>query len=310
MEDVIFLSPVFKQNIWGGERLKTDFGYDIPGNPTGECWGISAHPNGDCKIINSVYKGHTLSWLWTSHHELFGDCQSSVFPLLVKIIDAKDDLSIQVHPDNDYARVHENGALGKTECWYILDCDLDATIIIGHHAASKEELKDDITHCEWKKLLREIPIRKGDFFQIEPGTVHAIKAGTLILETQQDSDITYRLYDYDRLQNGKPRTLHIRQSIDVIKCPFTPVNIKHKLAVYEHAKVDRLVSCPYYTVELETITGKQYLKKEAPFEIISVIDGAGSVDSYPVKKGDHLILTNARKECELDGRMSLIHSFV
>lgn len=310
MEDVIFLKPVFKQNIWGGERLKTVFGYDIPTNQTGECWGVSAHPNGDCEILNGSFKGHTLSYLWTKHRELFGNYQSSVFPLLVKIIDAKADLSIQVHPDNEYAKTHEKGALGKTECWYILDCNPDATIIIGHNANSKEELKDDITQCAWKKLLREIPIRKGDFFQIEPGTIHAIKAGTLILETQQDSDITYRLYDYDRLQNGKPRPLHIRQSIDVIKCPYIPANTTRKRIDYEHVIVNQLISCPYYTVELQNVTGRQLLKKTGSFELASIIDGTGSIDTYPVKKGDHLILTDVRKEYELDGKMTLIHSFV
>ena len=122
MEPILFLEPVFKQMIWGGSRLKEQFGYDIPGEDTGECWAISAHPNGDCAVREGIYRGKTLSQLWASHPELFGNPQSDRFPLLIKIIDARDDLSIQVHPDDCYAREHENGSLGKTECWYILDC--------------------------------------------------------------------------------------------------------------------------------------------------------------------------------------------
>ena len=141
MRELLFMEPVFKEAIWGGTRLKDVFGYDIPSSRTGECWAISAHKNGDCRIAGGTWKGQSLSSLWESHPEWFGaaaGCHKE-FPLLVKIIDARNDLSIQVHPDNAYAGEHENGSLGKTECWYILDCDPDATIVIGHHAGNKDE---------------------------------------------------------------------------------------------------------------------------------------------------------------------------
>ncbi|MDE7297629.1 MAG: mannose-6-phosphate isomerase, partial [Lachnospiraceae bacterium] len=134
MREVIFLEPVFKEMIWGGTRLREDFQYEIPGDHTGECWAVSAHPNGDCTVKSGRFQGESLSRLWKEHRELFGGEEGEVFPLLVKIIDAKADLSIQVHPDDAYAKEHENGSLGKTECWYILDCDPDAKIVIGHHA--------------------------------------------------------------------------------------------------------------------------------------------------------------------------------
>ena len=126
--ELLLLEPVFKQMIWGGSRLKDDFGYDIPGDNTGECWAISAHPHGDCTLKNTEYKGKILSWLWENHRELFGNVQGDRFPLLIKIIDAKADLSIQVHPDDAYAAEHENGSLGKMECWYILDAKEGGTI--------------------------------------------------------------------------------------------------------------------------------------------------------------------------------------
>jgi len=187
MKEILFLEPVFKTMIWGGNKLSSQFGYEIPSQNTGECWAISAHKNGDCTIKNGNFQGKTLSYLWDNHRELFGDLEGEVFPLLVKIIDAKADLSIQVHPDDEYAKIHENGSLGKTECWYILDCDKDGEIVIGHNAKDKDELKEMIEQKRWNELIRVRPIQKGDFFQIEPGTVHAIKAGTVILETHTET---------------------------------------------------------------------------------------------------------------------------
>ena len=141
MKEMIKLNPVFKTMVWGGNRMRDYFGYEIPGENTGEAWVVSAHPQGDCLISEGMFAGKSLSWLWKNHRELFGNIEGEEFPLLVKFIDAKEDLSIQVHPDDTYAEVHENGARGKTECWYILDCEKDADIIVGHQAKTKEEMK-------------------------------------------------------------------------------------------------------------------------------------------------------------------------
>ena len=230
--------------------------------------------------------------------------------VLIKIIDAKADLSIQVHPDDAYARENEHGALGKTECWYVLDCTKDADIVIGHNAKDKQELKTLIEQKEWKKLIRQTPIKKGDVFQIPPGTVHAIKAGTLILETQQNSDITYRLYDYDRLVDGVPRELHIQKSIDVIQCPYQEQKLLPKLTRLEHAVIYELVQCGFYTVDKIDVKGMQQISTIAPFLMASVIEGEGYIDHIRVKKGDHFILPNGYSVFTLDGDMSLITSFV
>ena len=299
-----------KEMIWGGSRLSSEFGYEIPSEHTGECWAVSAHPNGDCTIKNGSYAGKTLSELWKTQHELFGMAEGEQFPLLIKIIDAKADLSIQVHPDDTYAREHEKGSCGKTECWYILDCDEDAQIVIGQNAKSKEELKEMIDQKQWRKLIRQIPIKKGDFFQITPGTVHAIKAGTLILETQQNSDITYRLYDYDRLQNGKPRELHIKKSIDVIQCPYKATSLDYKEEQLEHAKVIQLVQCEFYTVLKIEVDGKQSFTMKEPFMICSVIEGTGSIDGIEVKKGDHFILPHGYDNFTLEGKLTFIASHI
>lgn len=310
MNKIIFLEPVFKSMIWGGNKLETEFGYQIPSDHTGECWAISAHKNGDCRIKEGEYQGKTLSWLWENHRELFGNAEGEVFPLLIKIIDAKTDLSIQVHPDDTYAKEVEKVALGKTECWYILDCDLDSKIVIGHNAKDKDELKDMIYHNKWKELIRVTPIKKGDFFQIEPGTVHAIKAGTVILETQQNSDITYRLYDYDRLDNGKLRELHIDKSIDVITCPHKDNEVRGKVTNNDNYNLEELIKCNFYSVDKINLHGAQDFTQEHKFLNVSVINGEGSVDHLPLHKGDHFILPSGYGDYHMEGNMELIVSYL
>ncbi|MDF2906397.1 MAG: mannose-6-phosphate isomerase, class [Herbinix sp.] len=308
MKNIIFLEPVFKTMIWGGNKLATEYGYSIPSDNTGECWAISAHKNGDCEIKNGEFSGKTLSWLWDNHRELFGNTEGEVFPLLIKIIDAKTDLSIQVHPDDAYAGEHEHGALGKTECWYILDCEEGGEIVIGHNAENKEQLAKMIRENRWKELIRLCKIKKGDFFQIEPGTVHAIKKGTMILETQQNSDITYRLYDYDRLDNGKPRELHIDKSIDVINCPHIDNTVRSGMVHNEECDIEELISCEFYCVHRVRMHGEQEFEQEFPFLNVSVIEGSGEIDGAKITKGDHFILPYGYGSYRLRGEMELIVS--
>lgn len=309
MKPILFLNPVFKQMLWGGSKLRSSFGYDIPGDDTGECWAVSAHPNGDCTVKEGIYEGLSLSQLWAKHPELFGNPKTDRFPLLVKIIDAKDDLSIQVHPDDVYAGAHENGSLGKTECWYILDCPEGAALVAGHNAGTKQELADMIHQGRWSELIREIPVKRGDFIQINPGTVHAIKGGMMILETQQNSDITYRVYDYDRLTDGKPRQLHVEQSIDVITVPALPAKDSVKEAAYlPENTMNELISCDYYRVWKLEVAGGFSFEQEYPFLIMSVTDGEGTVNGKDVKKGDHFILPNGFGKVDLQGKMQLIAS--
>lgn len=304
----IFLKPVFKQMIWGGNRLGTDFGYDIPGDDTGECWAISAHPNGDGIVAGGEYAGMKLSELWQQHRELFGNVEGDRYPLLIKLIDAKADLSIQVHPNNEYAKINENGSLGKTECWYIVDCEEGAQIVIGHNAKTREEVKDMILNRRWDEFIRIIPIHKGDFFQINPGTVHAIKGGTLILETQQNSDITYRVYDYDRLSNGKPRELHVEKSIDVIEAPFVPYEITGTTESGEGYELQNLITCPVYSVNKVQIHGRAVFQQNKPFLNVSVLEGSGDIDGIEIKKGNHFILPAGYGKYVLTGNLMIITS--
>lgn len=309
--EILFFHPIFKQIFWGGDRLGKEWPYQIPGDDTGECWGISAHPNGDCIVREGAYAGKKLSELWNEEPALFGNLKTDRFPLLVKIIDAKTDLSIQVHPDNTYAKQHENGSLGKTECWYVLSCDEDAKMIIGHNAATRQELCSMIRENRWNELLREVPVKKGDVIQINPGTIHALKAGLMILEIQQNSDITYRVYDYGRALNGKQRELHLEKSIDVITVPAAPVGESVTTpGDLPDNRMNPLMECRFYRIWKLNVTEPVTLPQEYPFLVMSVIEGSGTIDEKPVKKGDHFILPADYGEFHLEGKMQIIASTV
>ena len=314
-KEILFLNPVFTHNIWGGTKLREEYGYDVEGDDIGECWGVAAHENGNCTVKNGEFAGHTLADLWDSHRELFGGIDGVRFPLLIKIIDAKDDLSIQVHPDDAYAAEHENGSFGKMECWYILDCKEDSTLVIGHNARTKEELCDMIEGKKWKEFIREIPVKKGDFIQIDPGTVHAIKGGITLLETQQNSDITYRVYDYDRLSNGRKRELHIEKSIDVINAPASPAQDSiHNFANVRKNKPVLMEKSAYYKVwKLVVDDGSELqLSREKDFDssylLASVVAGSGYINDTAIKKGDHFIVTNECDSLSFSGDMEIILS--
>ena len=247
------------------------------------------------------------------HPEFLGAKTSTTsdLPVLVKLIDAAKDLSVQVHPDDAYAGEHENGSLGKTECWYVLDCEPGTEIVIGHNAKTHEELEDMVHNGRWSELIREVPVKQGDFIQIDPGTVHAIKGGITILETQQNSDITYRVYDYDRLSNGKPRQLHVQQSLDVIKVPAAPMSeCMIETGEAETNKLQKLIECKYYQVFHMKVDGKAEFEQSYPFLIVSVVEGNGLLNHTSVKKGDHFILPCGYGNVEIEGNLELVASTV
>ena len=310
MKELIFFRPYYKQVLWGGRRMRDYYGYDIPGEDVGEAWVISSNPHGQSVVHGGAYDGKTLGELWISHRELFGGMEGKEFPLLVKIIDASDHLSIQVHPDDDYAFRHEHGSLGKTECWYILDCDQGADIVIGHHARTRRELEQMVQEGRWDDLLRRLPIHKGDFFYIPSGTVHAIRKGTLLLEIQQNSDTTYRLYDYGRLQNGKPRELHIRQSMDVIACPHTDRNTAGPVEDHGAYETCTLAKEPYFTVDRWRIRTEAQIRQDHPFMLADVISGSGTLDGTAVRAGDHLLIPAGYGVIQVWGNLELITAYV
>ncbi|MCM1088078.1 MAG: class I mannose-6-phosphate isomerase [Muribaculaceae bacterium] len=308
-QPILFLNPVFKQMVWGGDRLETEWRYQIPSKNVGECWAVSARPGGDCTIRDGIYAGYTLSSLWEQKPELFGNTGLDRFPLLVKILDAKTDLSIQVHPDDAYAAVHENGSLGKSECWYVLDCPENAKLVFGHNAQDRAELIDMVRNGRWKEFIREITVKKGDVIQNAPGTIHAITGGMLLLEVQQNSDITYRVYDYDRLVDGKLRPLHIKECIDVTTVPAQP--LEECLFHTNHMPVNTrnlLIACDYYKIWKLDVTKSLTMEQDEPFMVMSVVAGEGLINGQKIGKGDHFILPAEFGSVHIEGNILIIAS--
>ncbi len=246
------LKPAFQDYIWGGTRLRDEFGKDCDFERVAESWELSCHPAGPATIINSVNKGLTLKeYLEQDWAARVGEgaASFSAFPVLIKLIDACQDLSVQVHPDDRYARENENGESGKTECWYVVDCEEGAALAYGfNRELTKEEFRAHILDGTLLDYVRLVPVHKGDVFFIEAGTLHAIGAGILIAEIQQNSNITYRVYDYERVgKDGKPRELHIDKAVDVTKTWAAPPRMKRPPVQQDGFCCAMIADCPYFT---------------------------------------------------------------
>ncbi|MCA1032216.1 mannose-6-phosphate isomerase, class I [Bacillus timonensis] len=311
MKEPIFLRPSFQERIWGGNRLRAKYGYQIPSENTGECWAISAHQNGESVVRFGPFEGMTLAELWAKHKRLFGYHSSEKFPLLTKILDANDDLSVQVHPDDAYAKTYENGELGKTECWYIIDCEKDAELILGHTAKTKKELIEMMKERRWDRLLQRVKIKPGDFFYVPSGTIHALCKGTLVLETQQSSDTTYRVYDYNRRdKDGKLRDLHIDKAIDVTTISHQKEELKQSTIQLKNATITTFVKNHYFTVYKWSIHNHLEMEQNHGFQVASVLNGEGTLVAnnhvFTIRKGDHFILPYEMGQFELNGELELI----
>ncbi|MGN8647622.1 mannose-6-phosphate isomerase, class I [Gracilibacillus sp. HCP3S3_G5_1] len=314
-QEPIFLQPIFQERIWGGQKLHTEFHYTIPYEKTGEAWAISAHENGPSKIINGDLKGQTLLDAWKNHGDLFNKPvdNEEAYPLLIKILDANDNLSVQVHPDDQYAREVVNEAYGKTECWYVLSAEEDAELIIGHHAQTKEELVAMIDQGKWDDLLRRVKVKAGDFVYVPSGTIHAIGKGIVILETQQSSDITYRVYDYDRTDAaGNTRELHLQEAKEVTTVPHQTPQLTEEINEKQGLTEKKLVEETYFTVYHWDLNGEVELERSTDFLQVSIIEGEATITTndhtHNIKKGDHFIIPATINHYKLEGDASFIVS--
>lgn len=313
----IFLQPVFQERIWGGQKLNTDYNYTIPFKKTGEAWVISAHPNGPSVITNGPLEGKTLADAWNDHGELFKKQagNNEEYPLLIKILDANADLSVQVHPNDQFAREVEGQPYGKTECWYVLSAEADAEIVLGHHARTREELERMMENGEWDDLLQRVKAKAGDFIYVPSGTIHAIGKGIVILETQQSSDITYRVYDYDRTDaNGEKRELHIERARQVTTVPHQPANSAERVDVVGDLTTKRLVEEKYFTVHHWDLNGTVIRKLDCDFLQVSVVEGSAEIKVegkvFSIEKGSHFILPYEIREYELSGDAEFVVSHI
>ncbi|ASE58848.1 type I phosphomannose isomerase catalytic subunit [Staphylococcus saprophyticus] len=310
----LFLKPIFHEKIWGGSRLK-EFGYDLPSDYIGEVWGISAHPNGKCEILNEPYRGQTLDQVWDEHRELFGDFPSQEFPLMTKIVDARESLSVHVHPDDAYAYENENGQYGKSECWYIIDAEEDAEIIYGLNIQSKETAIDKIDEADYDSLFNKVKVKAGEFYFIPAGTIHSIGAGVLVYETMQSSDVTYRVFDYDRAQDsGDKRELNQVKAKEVIEIANESINIPTDTEIIENHKRTQLVSNDFFTIVKWNISGTLNYMKPREFVLISVLKGEGQViidgEVFDLVQGQNFILTSDDLDTIFEGQYELIVSYL
>ncbi|HLR18814.1 MAG TPA: type I phosphomannose isomerase catalytic subunit [Staphylococcus sp.] len=310
----LFLKPVLHEKIWGGNRLK-DLGYDLPNDFIGEAWGISAHPNGKSEILNGPYKGQTLDNVWDEHRELFGDFPSKEFPLMTKIVDAREALSIHVHPDDAYAFENENGQYGKSECWYIIDAEEGSEIIYGLNADTKNEAIDKINAKAYTGLFNKVKVKPGEFYFIPAGTIHSIGEGVLVYETMQSSDVTYRVYDFDRKHDsGDKRVLNQEKAKDVIEIANENINIATDTEIIENHKRTQLVSNDFFTIVKWQIKGTLNYMKPREFVLISVLKGEGQViidgEVYDLSHGQNFILTSDDLDTIFEGDYELIVSYL
>lgn len=311
---VLKLTPAFKDYLWGGTRLRDDFQKDCDFDKIAESWELSCHKDGPSTIANGEFKGLTLSeYIDKAGKSVLGtDCEKfENFPILIKLIDAKDNLSVQVHPDNEYAQRVE-GEYGKTEMWYIVDCDEGATLLYGFKdTITKDEFAQRIADNTLLEVTNAVPVKKGDVFFIQAGTLHAIGKGILIAEIQQNSNTTYRIYDYGRVgKDGKPRELHVEKAKDVTDlCPAkaypeTPVEQKDGYT----SKL--LSSCDYFTTYAVDVNSKAVLEAdEKSFLSLLILDGECEItadDTVKAKKGDSIFVPAGTGKVIVDGKCKAI----
>lgn len=314
----MLLAPAGKDYLWGGERLKKEYGKAFDLTPLAETWECSVHPDGPSVIRNGVFSGKTLSEVLSLHPEFAGGKNTGDFPILVKFIDAAGDLSVQVHPDDSYACQYEGGSRGKTEMWYVLEAEEGAKLICGfEHKVTAEKLRKSLEDGTLDRHLKSVPVHKGDVFYIPAGTVHAIGKGVVIAEIQESSNLTYRLYDYDRVdaKTGKKRELHFDKAVKVMNMePGDEVRQKpRKVAYYPGCSRELLIRCPYFEAESIRVSESfEFSVTENSFQVLLCTEGYGSTgrakDEEPVsfKKGDCIFIPAGAGRLRTSGRCSLL----
>ena len=316
-------TKVLKEKVWGGREFESFLGMALePGKTFGESWEVSAHPNGPSVVANGPWAGRSLPELMvTEGAKLVGKALferfHGTFPLLIKYLDVHDKLSIQVHPDDAFALAHE-GEFGKSECWYVLHASADAKLVLGMApGVTKESFVQKSRAGEWAGLFREVAVATGDFVHVTPGTVHASLSGSvLICEIQENSDTTYRIYDFDRLENGKLRPLQLDKALEVIHFDQTP-RITHQGArprqALGGAVIEPLVTDPYYIVDRIEVTDSFAVIAEDHFRIFSVLEGTGRMvhggKDYEVRSGETWFLP-AGLDVQIKGQVALLRSVV
>lgn len=310
----MLLRPAGKDYLWGGTRLKEEYNKNIDITPLAETWECSTHPEGQSIVANGEFKGKTLAEVIKIHPEYLGTKYKTDLPIIVKLIDAKQDLSVQVHPDDEYARKYENQN-GKTEMWYVLDAEPGAKLIYGFaHPVNKEMLKNAVETDSIMKHLQKVNVNKGDVFFIKPGTVHAIGKGIIIAEIQQNSNVTYRVYDYNRKdKNGNKRELHFDKASDVMNMNVSKDIKQYPRIIHYYPGCSREMLCRCGLFEVERIQVSDNFKFsvfETSFQILLCLNGKGQLKTYnnflEISKGDCAFLSANMGICGIEGNTEIL----
>ncbi len=315
MEPMLLL-PAGKDYLWGGTRLRTEYEKSISLTPLAETWECSIHPDGSSTVRNGTYAGWSLTDVLRQHPEYLGKRVTGELQVLVKLIDAEQDLSVQVHPDDEFAITYEKDN-GKTEMWYVLDAKPGARLVHGFtHHVTVQQLKESIENGTLSKHLQYVPVKKGDVFFIPPGTVHAIGAGILLAEVQESSNVTYRVYDYNRRDKyGCLRPLHFEKAIQVLNMqPEGEVKQKPRLThYYPGCSREILGRCEFFELEKIQVTkGFSFTVSENSFQILLCVEGDGGLETpelrrpLRLKKGDCIFLPAGIGRCHLLGETTLL----
>lgn len=310
------LKPVGKDYLWGGEKLKTGYNKNINLTPLAETWEFSSHPDGESIVDTGEFKGLTLSQVFVAHPELFGKRTRKFgdIPILVKFIDAKKKLSIQVHPDDKFAIENENQN-GKTEMWYVLEAEKGAEIVYGfEHDVTSQKIIESAKDGSIEKHLHFEPVKKGDIFYIPAGMVHGIGAGVVVVEIQQNSNVTYRVYDYNRIdKDGKKRNLHIDKAVKVLNMKAFNGNHNQSKLIFASpgSFCEQLCKSDKFTVFKYSLKGKLKIDVENDdFDVILCLSGNGEIDNngelLSFKKGDCIFVSNDYKEIMIYGDTEIL----
>lgn len=319
----LLLRPSGKDYLWGGNRLNDEFEKNIDMDPLAETWECSTHPDGPSYVVSGEFGRQELAEVLRAHPEYLGKRHKgeNTLPILIKFIDAKKDLSVQVHPTDEYAQENENGQLGKTEMWYVLDAGRDAKLVYGlKQNCTKAEMRRAIADGTVMKYLQKVPIHKDDLFFIQAGTVHAIGAGALVAEIQENSNLTYRLYDYDRVgKDGKKRPLHVEKALAVANCKAcgTPVQPIRVLKYTRGCARELLGRCKYFEVYRMLLNTERcremvsYRADEESFRVLLCVDGCGSLQEengmvHNFFKGDCIFFPADSGTVHLHGQAQLL----
>lgn len=314
----LIFEPILHDRIWGGSKLGTLLGKNLSGNTVGESWELSAVEGNVSVVANGTLKGqkltdllhkHTAKILGSKVHEFFGE----QFPLLFKFLDAREDLSIQVHPNDELAKVRHN-SFGKTEMWYVMQADEGSRIIIGFKEKSgPDEYLRHLNNKTLIEILKEVKVKQGDVYFLETGTVHALGAGIVVAEIQQTSDITYRVYDWDRTDaNGKSRELHTEQALDAIT--YDVANAERHYNKAENTG-NRIVESRYFSTNYIPLTGDMEVQKNGDsFTVYICTEGGFTIEysgkTYGFKRGDTILMPAALNAFTLKGEASLLEVYI